>query len=415
MAATATVGFYIAGPRIPGIGDFIQRYFCSHPLEYISTAMFFTGMATLFGKYASLRAEKRILQDVRLAAVQQLNALDNSSDREQALAEWCEQQPKIAAETKLFRRVEDTLNYLKGSRRDGLEEHLRYLAELASDRLYQSFATIRTITWAIPILGFLGTVIGITMAIANVTPEQLDSSLGEVTGGLAVAFDTTALALGMSIVLVFASFLAERSEQQVLSDVEQFGIETLLPWFGADKRHSSTLDHSEGRADSLIQYQAEIWQSQLAAVRATWTDVLQHHAGDLREAVDTELQQTLASHRETAVDARDAYTAALQQSTQAVTDHIERMLVTFEDRMSAWQQAILTSSQESTRQSEALHSLGATMLRLTESEERLTALQKQLNDNLQALQVANTMEQTANSLAAAVHLLTVKTAQRSAA
>ncbi|MEI2659369.1 MAG: MotA/TolQ/ExbB proton channel family protein [Bifidobacterium adolescentis] len=55
---------------------------------------------------------------------------------------------------------------------------------------------IRTITWAVPILGFLGTVIGITMAIANITPDQLESSLGEVTAGLAVAFDTTASVTG---------------------------------------------------------------------------------------------------------------------------------------------------------------------------------------------------------------------------
>ncbi|MFO0006175.1 MAG: MotA/TolQ/ExbB proton channel family protein, partial [bacterium] len=76
-----------------------------------------------------------------------------------------------------------------------LDDHLKYLADLAADRLVQSFQLVRTVTWAVPIMGFLGTVIGITMAIANVTPEQLDSSLPEVTSGLAVAFDTTAQAL----------------------------------------------------------------------------------------------------------------------------------------------------------------------------------------------------------------------------
>ena len=66
------------------------------------------------------------------------------------------------------------------------------LADQAAERLHESYSLVRTITWAVPILGFLGTVVGITMAIANVTPEQLDTSLGEVTDGLAVAFDTTA-------------------------------------------------------------------------------------------------------------------------------------------------------------------------------------------------------------------------------
>lgn len=91
----------------------------------------------------------------------------------------------------------------------------------------QSFQLIRTVTWAVPIMGFLGTVIGITMAIANVTPEQLDSSLPEVTSGLAVAFDTTAQALGMSMVLVFGTFVIERAEQSVLNELEEFGINAL--------------------------------------------------------------------------------------------------------------------------------------------------------------------------------------------
>ena len=78
---------------------------------------------------------------------------------------------------------------------------MTYLAELGSGRLHDGYALIRTITWAVPILGFLGTVIGITMAIANITPDKLEASLPEVTAGLAVAFDTTALSLALSMLL----------------------------------------------------------------------------------------------------------------------------------------------------------------------------------------------------------------------
>ena len=281
LAAAGTATLYAVGPNIPGIADFVQRYFCSHPLEYISTAMFFTGMAILLQKYLSQRAERSTLHAAAQLADGGWELLPTSEEREEALAEWCDQQEPRARSTQLFRRAHDTLHYLKGSRREGLEEHLRYLAELASDRLHQTFATIRTITWAIPILGFLGTVIGITMAIANVTPEQLDSSLGEVTGGLAVAFDTTALALGMSIVLVFASFVVERSEQKVLSDVEQFGIETLLPWFSAEKGSTGSVSAKDDFAGQLSLFQPDVWAEQLATIRTTWSDILQQHAEDV--------------------------------------------------------------------------------------------------------------------------------------
>ncbi|MEQ9406308.1 MAG: MotA/TolQ/ExbB proton channel family protein [Fuerstiella sp.] len=406
--------FYACGLAVPGLNAFVDRYFCSHPLEYISAAMFFVGMAILVQKYGRLRSERNVLTAASQLARRQLAAAATPSDREALLSEWCRTK-SAGASTHLVRRIQDTLQYLRGSRRDGLEEHLRYLAELASDRLHQTYATIRTITWAIPILGFLGTVIGITMAIGNVTPEQLDSSLGEVTGGLSVAFDTTALALGMSIVLVFASFVVERGEQKVLSDVEQFGIETLLPGFGGEPAQQDTQSSQSVLPADFIRQQCHLWAEQLTSFRITFSEVLEHHAVDLKDAMDADLEQTLHDHRDASSDARDAWNAALQESTQTVVGQVERVLGTFEDRMLAWQQAMQSSSQESARQSEALHQLGATLLRLTESEERLAALQKQLNQNLQALQVAETMERTANSLTAAVHVLTAKTSMRNAA
>ena len=393
----------------------MQRYFCSHPLEYISTAMFFTGIAILLQKFLRLRSERSMMRLAREAAVHGAVADCDGAEREAVLAAWCGSQ-KSFRNTQLHVRIRDVLHYLVGSRREGLEEHLRYLAELASERLHQTYATIRTITWAIPILGFLGTVIGITMAIANVTPDQLDSSLKEVTGGLAVAFDTTALALSMSIVLVFASFVVERTEQQLLNDIEQFGIATLLPWFGSNGNAAALRAPQQANlTEEVIRRQAEAWSDQLSEMRSTWDGLLQQHARTMKEALEEEVQETLRFHRETSADARDAYTAALQQSSQTVVQQTETLLASFEERINVWQTALLTSSQSSVQQSEALHELGATLLKMTESEERLSHLQKLLTDNLQALRVADTMEQTANSLTAAVHILTARTSARAAA
>ena len=370
--------------------------------------MFFTGMAILVQKFVSLRAERLMLSAARRAS----HGAESSGAeaRQQELDEWCTQLPRNLHATRLFERINDTLHYLKGSRREGLEDHLRYLAELAGTRLHQSYATIRTITWAIPILGFLGTVIGITMAIANVTPEQLDSSLGEVTGGLAVAFDTTALALGMSIVMVFCSFAIEKSEQGVLDDVEQFGIDILLAWFAARE----TTGAASGAA-GITPQQAELWSEQLDGLRTVWSELLSEHAASFRSSLNTEVQHTLQLHRNSSETARDAYASALRSSTASVVEQAERMLTSFETRIAAWQDAMSVSSRSAAQQTEALHDLGATLLRMTEAEERLAGLQKQLNDNLQALQLTDTMEQSANSLTAAVHVLTAKTSLRSAA
>ncbi|MCA9085203.1 MAG: MotA/TolQ/ExbB proton channel family protein [Planctomycetaceae bacterium] len=410
LAVTATVLFYTIAPSAPRIGDFVQRYFCSHPLEYISTAMFFTGLAILLQKYVRLRPERRVLSDaVDFLSGSQIQSAE-PGQRISSLSGWCDKLPQKLDQTQLSHRLFDTVHYLKGSRKDGLEEHLRYLAELAGERLHQSFATIRTITWAIPILGFLGTVIGITMAIANVTPEQLDSSLGEVTGGLAVAFDTTALALGMSIVLVFASFVVERAEQNVLNDVEQFGIEILLPLFGAgesaDVRGETGL--SFAGEESLREF-SRLWAEQAAGMSQAWNELLQTHVADLRQTLASQTEAALRQHQADSETARDVYAGVLRGSVEAIVDRTEAVMARFDRRVESWQQALQTSSEFSARQSEALHDLGAKLLKMTEAEERLAHIQQQLSDNLQTLEMANTMEQTANSLAAAVHVLTAKT------
>src|SRR5207253_5685714 len=103
-----------------------------------------------------------------------------------------------------------------------LDDQMRALTDNDTVALEQSYSLIRFITWAIPILGFLGTVLGITGAIANVSPEQLEHDLQSVTNGLALAFDTTALALGLTMVTMFLSYLVDRGEQGVLVAVDEF-------------------------------------------------------------------------------------------------------------------------------------------------------------------------------------------------
>ena len=407
LALGGTLAFYIVAPQVPGISNFVERYFCSHPLEYISTLMFFTGTSILFLKALRLKNERTVLNAARVSAQ---DATDTSPDqRMRKLQQWCAAIPQDLSRTQIAQRLRETLHYLTGTRRDGLEDHLRYLAELAHERLHQSFATIRTITWAIPIVGFLGTVIGITMAIANVTPEQLDSSLGDVTRGLSVAFDTTALALGMSIVLVFASFIVERSEQRVLSDVEQFGIDVLVPWF------AGAAQASNARSLDVVGSEGEAWKQQLATFRQVWGEVLTEHTRAFRSTLQAEVQETLAIHRDATSEARDAYTGALHETAASVAAQTLKVVTELDNRLLSWTSALQASSQSSVEQTEALHQLGSVLLRMTEAEERLTTLQKQLNDNLHALKLADTMEQSANSLTAAVHLLTAKTQLRAAA
>lgn len=76
-------------------------------------------------------------------------------------------------------------------------------AQNDEDRMESSYGLVRGFVWAIPVLGFIGTVLGLSRAIGSFGTVlgradgigQLKTSLQEITSGLSIAFDTTLIAL----------------------------------------------------------------------------------------------------------------------------------------------------------------------------------------------------------------------------
>jgi biopolymer transport protein ExbB/TolQ len=100
-----------------------------------------------------------------------------------------------------------------------------------------SYSFPRVLIWAIPLLGFIGTVVGISQAVNGFSgllkgAEQIDKikeGIGTVTTGLAVAFDTTLLALLVSILVMIPLVLVERQETKLLLAIDVFINDKLLP------------------------------------------------------------------------------------------------------------------------------------------------------------------------------------------
>lgn len=92
------------------------------------------------------------------------------------------------------------------------------------------YSMIRYVVWAIPTLGFIGTVIGISLALAFAGSVDLQdpSLLGELTKRLRVAFDTTLLALVMSALLVLAQHIVQAYEERALNLAGQYCLDNLI-------------------------------------------------------------------------------------------------------------------------------------------------------------------------------------------
>ena len=218
------------------------------------------------------------------------------------------------------------------------------------------------------------------------------------------------------MILVFGTFVIERAEQSVLNELEEFGINALLPAFGQggeSQQHSGT-EAAELTARMLAQ-QAEFWNARFASLQSDWQAALSQQTSQLAQHLAADTEATLSQHRDSLALARDNYANALQQSSQTVSHQFQQAMSSFVQRVDLWQSAMQTTSMSAVGQTEELHRLGRTLLQLTESEERLARLQDQLNQNLQALQIVDSLEQTVSSLNAAVAALTARTHLRSAA
>lgn len=92
------------------------------------------------------------------------------------------------------------------------------------------YSMIRYVVWAIPTLGFIGTVVGISLALAFAGSVDLQdpSLLAELTTRLAVAFNTTLLALVMSAFLVLLQHVVQASEERALNQAGQYCLDNLI-------------------------------------------------------------------------------------------------------------------------------------------------------------------------------------------
>ena len=448
----AAFGFYALLPYLPVQRELALRYFCGHWIEYATTGLFFIGMALLAKKAISLSRERQAIAATESAA------RETTPISAEGLLKALSAQ---LSHTAIGERLRDTADHLAIPQASHLSEHLKYLAELAAERLHGSYALVRTVCWAIPILGFLGTVMGITIAIANIDPEQLSNSLGSVTGGLAVAFDTTALALALSLVLVFATFVVERAEQSVLDRVEAFAMKRLAPL--ANPIASSPLAQAEveaahqlvERTDTLIRCQTEAWQGAIESMRRRWADTIVEQQGQLRETLSAGMEMTLADHAEGLKAAREGLISAVT----ACTDRLDRTLAetnrerarqleTFSSDLRVfwdtcrvdlddlqerhrrslaeavgaissdfrtWREDLNASSQEALAHRKELTRHSELLVQVAGQSADLLKIEDRLSDNLESLRATETLQEAVHSLTAAAHLLTARTTPKSRA
>jgi biopolymer transport protein ExbB/TolQ len=102
-----------------------------------------------------------------------------------------------------------------------------------ADRLESELSMIRYISWAIPSIGFIGTVRGIGEALAQ-ADKAVQGDIAGVTQSLGVAFNSTFIALLISIFLMFLVYQLQLLQERLVFDSENYLDDKLIRHMKSD-------------------------------------------------------------------------------------------------------------------------------------------------------------------------------------
>ena len=108
-----------------------------------------------------------------------------------------------------------------------VSEAIKSTCEAESDRLDSELAMVRYIAWAIPSIGFIGTVRGIGEALGQAY-KAVEGDIAGVTASLGVAFNSTFTALVISIVLMFLMHQLQLIQERLVLDTQTYCDQRLL-------------------------------------------------------------------------------------------------------------------------------------------------------------------------------------------
>jgi len=227
LACCASLLFYSAvfiAPACAAKATFTERGFIPYPIVFL-------GFWTFFLLWIKTRKIKLQRKPLRLAILPDAPNFTLTVATVDEVTRKISENAESPKDFLLYRRVMQTLAHLRNlgqvSEADAL---FRSQAERDENLSDTSYALINGFLWAIPILGFIGTVLGLSSAIASFSDvlaasgdaAELKPALKQVTAGLSTAFETTFLALAVALALqIFATFV-RKSEEELLDDISDF-------------------------------------------------------------------------------------------------------------------------------------------------------------------------------------------------
>jgi len=221
------VCFYVLQPNNISY-DLSQKFTSRGFTPYAIVFLFFWGMATLFVKWRKLKFQEKALD---LAVVPQEPDFSLNNETAKAVLARTDSLVDSARNFILLNRIEVALSNLRNiGQISDVSSILGNQSKIDEQQVASSYNLIRGFIWATPVLGFIGTVLGLGDAIGGFGKtiagtqevEAIKASLGGVTAGLSTAFDTTLVGLLATISLHFITNFLKFKESLFLDQCNDY-------------------------------------------------------------------------------------------------------------------------------------------------------------------------------------------------
>jgi biopolymer transport protein ExbB/TolQ len=193
-----------------------------------ATFFFFGGMTVLFLKGRKIQFQRRALQLSAVPAEPEFILTETSSATVLARLHSLVDHPRHFI---LLNRIDRALSNFKNMGQvNDVSAILRAQAENDEDQVASSYTVVNGLVWAIPVLGFIGTVLGLSLAIGRFTQTLqaggdltlIRASLQGVTSGLATAFESTLVALTFTLILQLTITFQQKREMAFLDECNDY-------------------------------------------------------------------------------------------------------------------------------------------------------------------------------------------------
>ncbi|MCA9468203.1 MAG: MotA/TolQ/ExbB proton channel family protein [Nitrospira sp.] len=233
-----TVGTYLMVGSYLADFDYIPIYSYLYEqglIPHICTVLFWTAISNMVLKTFKIRKESEAFKIFQEKFPEIANSTHSHIGMER-IANWEKTLQSLSPKIRklmLINRMEKAITRLKNSASSvEVDEMIQSLSDIDRALIDSSYTPIRFLNSIIPILGFLGTVYGIGVAISSFTNVLGTASSFEATkpalqiaaSNLGLAFNTTLLALFYSGIILFIHSLIQKREEDLLSEIDDFCI-----------------------------------------------------------------------------------------------------------------------------------------------------------------------------------------------